>query len=465
MDAFAGADNSTTRNAGLAPTSGSAISYPTTMRPTRIVPVLIAFLAAGGLRAADAVTLSLEQVFASVEKVNLNVLISREAATQAEEQARLARANILPNITASAQQRRTKSVPLTNTGATSARPTNRFDALFNGSYSFVDLQRWSATRSARTGIEIARADYNAALQTALANVADYYFTHQRNLRRLGVLDANIARARTLLDLARNQLNAGVATQIDVTRAEAQLAQTEQARLQQQTVDLQSEMLLKRALDIDPAQPLQLAAFAVRRAEETRSILADDKDAFARRADYVRAQKAVEQAKIDVRTATFERLPSLSLGGTYGRGAANYDDDLQPAWSANATLSLPIFDGLKAGADRRIALSRQRTQEARLRNLEIQISSELRLASQDANSRNAQIGMAEKNVQLARDQLRLAQTRYREGAADNREVVEAQTQLAVAEDNLVEAEFQYNLSRVELARARGDVRTLLSEKVP
>ena len=37
-----------------------------------------------------------------------------------------------------------------------------------------------------------------------------------------------ARARSLVDLAHNQLNAGVATQIDVTRAEAQLAIDEQS---------------------------------------------------------------------------------------------------------------------------------------------------------------------------------------------------------------------------------------------
>jgi outer membrane protein TolC len=69
------------------------------------------------------------------------------------------------------------------------------------------------------------------------------------------------------------------------------------------------------------------------------------------------------------------------------------------------------------------------------------------------------------LKLAEEELRLAQQRYRQGVADNREIVEAQNRLAVADDNLVEAVYQYNLSRVELARARGDVRTVLSEKQP
>src|SRR6185369_2555018 len=120
---------------------------------------------------------------------------------------------------------------------------------------------------------------------------------------------------------------------------------------------------------------------------------------------------------------------------------------------------------RAGTDRRLALSRQRSQEVRLHSLELQISSELRLALQDAGSRNAQVAVAEKSLQLAEDELRLAEQRYRAGAADNREVVEAQNRRAIAADNFVEAVYQYHASRVELARARGDVRTVLQEKTP
>jgi outer membrane protein TolC len=329
----------------------------------------------------------------------------------------------------------------------------------------VDLQRWATIRSSRLASEVAQADYTSAVQLVLASVAQSYFSHLRNLRRLEVLDANITRARSLLDLARNQLNAGVATQIDVTRAEAQLAQAEQARLQQLTSDVQSELLLKRAIDIPVSAPMNLAEFTVRRGDSSLQIFSEDKTVFEKRADYIRAQKALEQSKQEVRATSFERLPTITAGGTFGRGAANFDDELLPQWSANIALSVPIFDAFRSGTDKRLAVSRRTQQELRLRNLELQISAELRLAAQDASSRNAQVTVAEKNLKLGQDQLRLAQQRYQNGVADNREVVKAQTQLVVAEDNLNEAVYQYNLSRVELARARGDVRTVLQEKAP
>ncbi len=178
-----------------------------------------------------------------------------------------------------------------------------------------------------------------------------------------------------------------------------------------------------------------------------------------------AQKSLEQVRIDVRTATFERLPSLGLTGNYGFASSHWDDNSkQEQWSAGLGLSVPVFDGLRAGANRRIALSRQRAQETRVHSLELQITAELRLALHNVSSRNAQVTVAEKSLSLAQEELRLAQTRYQQGVADNREVVEAQNRLAVASDTFVEAVYQYNLSRVELARAKGDVRTVLAEKV-
>lgn len=430
------------------------------------VGFLVSLLIASSLCAAEPATLTLEQALATVDRVSIEVLLSRETATQALEAVRQQRSTLLPILNASVQQRRTQNVSIATVVVASGRPASRFDALITGNYTLFDPELLSALKSARVGAEVAQANYQSVTQAVLADVAAAYFAHLRNHRRLNVLDANIARARSLHELARNQLAAGVATQIDVTRAEAQVAIAEQARLQQQTLLYESELLLKRLLDIQPANELRLEVFQVQRANPSLFAFSEQQTAFQTRADYLAAQKALEQAKINVRTATYQRLPALSLTGNYGVASSNWDDeDKQEQWAAGIGVSMPIFDGLRIGADRRIALSRQRAQEMRVHSLELQISSELRLAVQDAGSRNAQITVAEKSLTLAQEELRLAQQRYQQGVADNREVVEAQNRLAVADDNFVEAVFQYNLSRVELARAKGDVRAVLVEKSP
>jgi outer membrane protein len=302
------------------------------------------------------------------------------------------------------------------------------------------------------------------VQGALADVAQTYFTHLRNVHRIAVLDANVERARQLLELASNQFSVGVATQIDVTRARSLLAQAQQARLQQDTVVYQSDLLLKRLLNLEGGKPVQLADFTVRRVAGSDFSAAEEHAAFAQRPDWLSAQKSLDRTKLDVRTASFERLPVLALSGQYGYSAAEFDDGGKKAgWFAGAIVSVPVFDGLRSTSDRRLALSRQRAGEFRLRDLELQISAEIRLAVQNAASRFRQIDVAETGLRLGEEELRLARVRFEQGVADNREVIEAQNTLALASDNFNEAIYQYNLSRVELARAKGEVRGILAEK--
>jgi outer membrane protein TolC len=287
----------------------------------------------------------------------------------------------------------------------------------------------------------------------------------RNVQRIEVLDANIKRARELLDLVKRQLDAGVVTQIDVTRAEAQLAITEQARLQQDTTVYQSELQLKRLLDLDLTTPLSLARFKVARVDQPSPAEELEKNTLALRPDYLRAIKSVEQNKDQVNAAKYQRFGSLGLIGEYGYVTSRaLDDNQKNAWLAGVTLTVPVFDGMKIGADKRVALAQLRQQELRVRALELQIPAELRLAAQDARSRNTQVAVAERSFKLAQEQLRLAQIRFEGGAVDNREVIEAQNALANASDSLLDAVYQYALSRVELARAKGDVRAILTEKV-
>lgn len=429
----------------------------------RLLALTTAF-AASSLSAAEPATLTLESALQSAEQINVNVLLGRENVSQAQAQAGIARSGVLPNIDLSAEQRRTSTVTITNGIAAAGTPANRFDANLTGSFDVLNPEQLSNLRSAKVGVEVADFDYRSNVQTALATVGQTFFTHLRNVHRIAVLDSNVELARQLLDLASNRLASGVATQIDVTRAKSQLAQAQQARLQQDTVVYQSALQLRRLLNLDAAAPLQLADFEVKRMSATEFSATEERAAFAQRPDWLAAQKSVDRSKLDVRTARFERLPALALEGQYGYSSANFDDGGKKAgWFAGATVDVPVFDGLRSGSDRKLALSKQRSQELLLRDLGLQISAEIRLAVQDAASRFQQIAVAETGQQLGEEELRLARVRFDQGVADNREVIEAQNTLALANDNLNEAIYQYNLSRLELARVRGDTRGILTEK--
>jgi len=182
----------------------------------------------------------LEDALASVDRVNVNVLLSREAIAQALEVSNQQRIGILPSVSANVQQRRTQSASISATSKSEGVPFNRFDGRLLGSYNIFSPQQIAQYRASQVGIEVAQLDLEQTLQNVLSNVAQTFFGHLRNVKRIDVLDANIRRARELVNLARNRAEAGAALQIDITRAESQLAIAEQARLQQDTVVYQSE---------------------------------------------------------------------------------------------------------------------------------------------------------------------------------------------------------------------------------
>jgi len=415
-------------------------------------------------RAESPVRLSLEDALATVDRVNVNVLLSREALVQAMESANLQRADLIPSLSASVQQRRSKSPSVSSTLKAKGSPANRSDARLTGSYQLFSPQQILQYRAARIGVSVAQLDVEQTVQGVLGSVAQTFFTHLRNVKRIDVLDANIGRARELVRLARNQVDAGVATQIDVTRAESQLSIAEQARLQQATVVYQSELQLKRLLDLEAQASLTLVDFAVRRVEESAFATVDEKSLFERRTDYLRSRRVLNQNEEQLKAVRSERFGALAASGDYAFvNTELFDGDDQTAWSAGLSVSLPVFDGMRIRSNQRQALSQIRSQEFRLRQLELLISSEVRLAYQDARSRFAQVVVAEKSLQLSQEELQLAQRRFEQGVADNREIIDAQNRLAQASDNLNEAIYLYNLSRVELARSRGDVRSVLVER--
>lgn len=411
--------------------------------------------------AAEVVAYDLRGAFAAVEDASVSVLLSREALAQAIESANNSRAALLPDVTLDASQRRSQSASV-GANVTRAGITDRFDATLNGRLNLLDPQVIATYQAAKKSINVAELDLAATRETILATVAQAYFTHLRNIERLTVFDANIERARALLNLAQRQADAGVATQIDVTRAQAQLASAQQDRLQQETVVATSDLRFKRLLGIEASLVLALEPFTVQARQPAPFSPVMAETAFERRADLLSSAARLEQNELEVRAAKYNRLPALGLNGSYGYATERVlDGNEANIWSTAVTFSVPIFDGARTGSLTRLALSRRRAQEARVKDLEFGIIAEVRLAVQNASSRAEQVDVAEMSQRLAEEELRLAQTRFEQGVADNREIVEAQNRLALASDNLVEAKYQYKLSRVELARATGDVSEVLA----
>jgi outer membrane protein TolC len=120
------------------------------------------------------------------------------------------------------------------------------------------------------------------------------------------------------------------------------------------------------------------------------------------------------------------------------------------------LKVPLFDGRRRAARREESLAQVREEEIRTRDLGLQVDLDVRLALDRLHSADSEVQTAREGLTLAQSELEQAQRRYQAGVANSLEITDAQTRLDRARDNQVQALYNHNLARLELAAATGGI---------
>jgi outer membrane protein TolC len=302
----------------------------------------------------------------------------------------------------------------------------------------------------RTAVfEEAIAREQVATATALA-----YLEAMRADRSVAAAEANLALGQTLLKLAQDQRDAGVATGVDVTRAQTRLAQ-EQVRLSRaQTDDEEARLQLQRIVGLplgssfSLTDPLRFATEALP-AIETAVATAEDTRAEIRAAE---AQFTVNQ--LEARAARAEQLPSLEFLGDYGISGITPVSSALPTRRYAIQLDVPIFNGGLTRGRIEVASAREREAQLQLESVRGQVSEDVRLAYATLRTTADTVRAADQAATLAERELQMVQDRYRAGVGDSIELVTAQTTLANARLDQVTALAAYNGARLNLAAALG-----------
>lgn len=413
--------------------------------------------------ARSTVYLSLDGVLDSIRCENLHVLLRREKVEEVLRESYIVRSALFPQINASASQERSQQfINLSESlGGSFVSVNNNFRARLEGSASVLDTRKIADYMLAKKGYRISQYQYETILQDILAQAANAYYLHERNLKRTKVLDANIKRDEFLLDLAKARFDAGVAQAIDVTRAEVQLSQDKKAKLQHQSVQYQDEINLKLLLDINLDTNIEIQPVASEEIQENPQLCRDFFQALQSRSDYHESNEQLSFHELESTAALLDYVPKLNLSGNAGYASLEvFDSKQELVWNIGATLSMPIFDGFRIFNDKFRADALVRAQKYAIKDLSNKIDADLRINKQKMDSRFNQIILTRDQVMLGNRELELASERFQQGVADNQEIILAQTNLAQFLDDLVNTVYLFDLSRVEWARSMGDV-TLLS----
>jgi outer membrane protein TolC len=407
--------------------------------------------ASPSLTLTDAVNLALKQ--------NLDLQIANlETATRQQDRV-IARSELLPRAGFDANDTITRYNTKAELGVQPSiipHDVGPFQAIRVGSSFSTPIFDLSLIRQYQESghrLLASRADEQTIREETVLLTVSEYMAHLRALASITAAESRVELADRLAHQADDLLSSGVASKIDVSRAEVRLREE-----QQRLIDVQSNAettlhALKRILNLPDSEQIEFAD--QRNFFSTPSL--DVSDPLARaleqRPELHALSESAKTTDLAHKAARAKSLPKLAFDGFWNEQGQTFDK-ITPGYQYRVHLSVPIFTGGRLSAERkRTALEEQRTQKqlAQERNL---ITQQVRDGQVELKAALHQVELARQQVQLANEEVSLSQGRFKSGVTDNIEVTAAQESLARANDAEIGALFRYNIARAQLARAVG-----------
>ncbi len=397
------------------------------------------------------------QLHALIDKAlvrNYDLKAAIERTRQARAQSIISRSSLYPELDVSASASRQRShlpppagiasdvgVGVSGTWAVDIFGGNQLTAL-------AAIAQAEATNEARRDFEVA----------LIANVATAYIQLRGLQRQRAILDENVAVRADTLQLTQVRYRAGLASDLDVARAQTQLQQAQASvpGVQQQIDDHLGTLAV---LSGDPPESIERKLREVSPIPPVSPALPHRApgEVLERRPDLRQAARRIDAAAASLGAAKADLLPkfTLSFGGSIDRLAYR---SMTPVTDHLFNLGLGIFWPLFNAGRIHANIA---AHDAALREAEYAFDQALLNALQDVESaytdvraqreRSALLNLA---VNSARRSSVLAQALYEAGEADFLSVLDAHTQLLDTERDLVQAQTDAAVGAVSLYRALG-----------
>ena len=350
---------------------------------------------------------------------------------------------------------------------------------------------WVAVKQTGIGSEIADEEFRRNLMDLTRATRDAYWNVAAASEQRRVAQKSLEARQGLLDQTEAQYEVGVVSRVEVTEAEAGLAEGEVGVIvtenqyrtaQDRLIDLVlgPNLTPDSRLEIRPTDsPEEVITYAVDPEEANRK-------ALAHRPEIASARKSIEQQEIELKFRKNQRLPQIDLKLAYGYnglGGSNnpaeqlgdeFGDPLPPIdrsystahddwfgdapgreWSGGVEVTFPIGNvSGRAGASKaQLELRRARTQ---VRRLELDIVLEVREAIRNLYSAVEGTEAAERRRLAAEEQRRAEAIRLEYGESTPFDVLLREEVLVDAESQKINALQLYHNSVTALERAQGTI---------
>jgi outer membrane protein len=366
----------------------------------------------------------------------------------AQSERRVARGELLPNLTANSSVLRS-DVSSSGLGVGTRGASSYSAGLASSVELFTGGRRGADRERATADVVSAEATDRSQRFSVILLAERAYFEALRGTDLITVAAARVMRAERGLRYAQDRVRAGAATRSDDLRARLELASGRQQLLGARDTLQAAAYALGRLIGADgpvgarapaslDARPLALSDSEIVRLAVDAAPIVQATEAQARATEATR------------RVARSQYVPDLRLTGGYN--AANQSPIIggtRPGWQVAVGTSFPLFNGyqredavIRADAAADIARSYSLDARRQVRAESARLLSALKFAGES-------IALATEGVTAAQEDLRVQTQRYRAGISTSLEELTSELAVTQAELQLVAARYNYQLTRASL----------------
>ncbi|MDD2915596.1 MAG: TolC family protein [Gallionella sp.] len=358
------------------------------------------------------------------------------------------------------------------------------------SYLLYDFGARAANlENARQLLGAAAATQDSAVQAVFLSAVQAFYQTQAMLAALNAAQETERAAKESFSAAEARYIAGSATPADKLQAQTAYSQATLNRISADGNMKNAKGTLANMLGLDANRDVPLVAaqgYAVRQSSFTapadhteagymqageaealkifgRDVAALIEDARQHRPDLYAAAAQVKAAEANVEAARAAGKPSISLTAstnqTSSAGVASRGS------SAGLTLSVPIFSGFAPTYRIRAAEAQVESKNAQLERLRLQVALDVWTAYQNLTTATQSLRSTADLLNSAEQSERVALGRYKAGVGSMLDVLNAQSALAGARQQRIQATFNWNISRATLAQAMGSLDADLLQALP
>jgi outer membrane protein len=399
----------------------------------------------------DSIALALKQNI-DVQVANINLAIS-------QQDRKITRSALLPQASFSA----TDEVERYNLQALIGVPfpglpknIGPFQAMYIGPRFFTPVFDLSLLRKYQASghrLEASKEDEKSMREETVLLTTAQYLALLRAEASVKAAESRVQLAESLAKQAHDLLTSGVASNIDVSRAEVRVLAEKQALIDAQSEIESNTVALRRILNMPDSQKVEFLDSDTFSQTPLFDLPNPVTTALSQRPELLALYQRQEAAKDERKAATAESLPKLSFKGGWNEQGRT-PQTIYPGYDYQVSFNVPIFTGGRLSAERKSASLAEQKLHQQLLDARNRVEEQVRDGLVELQASRSDVDLGQQRLQLANQEVELARGRFAAGVTDNIEVTTAQDELAQANDVEIKALYRYNIARANLARAAG-----------